>query len=1179
MHLKKLLLSGFKSFVNVTDVRFPSHLIGLVGPNGCGKSNVIDAVRWVMGESSAKMLRGDSMVDVIFNGSAARKPVGQASVELIFDNSSHKIGGKVQGNYGQFAEIAIKRTLNRDGQSTYRINNLKTRRKDVLDLFRDAGMGPRSYSLIEQGMVSRIVEARPEELRVFVEEAAGTAKYKDRRRETETKMARTRDNLARVADIRDELAKQLRRLQRQSAAAHRYKLLKAQERELTGELYVLKLNDLDQQLTAQARLTAGCEQRHEAALAELTAKELELENLRSTQTESSERNSVIQQEYYEVSANISNVEQSIQHQKESSQRQSAELARLEGEVQGRLNLIETDQQKRELLMQTLQAMLPELTRLEQVRADEESKLVAAEQALNSLLKAMEVFNEQAVKPAQEVEIQKSRMLYLEQNQAKTAVQESTLRARLDSLTTLESQQDISSLSRSVEDHDTQYDRAEAAVHATEEKIKTANDELDELKSALALLENQHQQAVSRLNSLQEIQQAILGGEDDALHAWLVKNHLDGKSKLAAEIAVAQGWEAAVDRVLNQQLSAVLASNLDAIQLEDLPDSELNVVGRSDVGDVSHRHDSLEKLASKITAGKEWVEGLLTGIFVADNLHQALLARKLLSGNQILVTPQAQIVGATWLSIPSLAQTTTGVLVREEEISQLSARQQQLEQPIAEYKAKINARLEQPDQLAQALSLQKKQLIDLRAQGSVLHNRYGNMQARCKQTEDQIVKLGEELNSVAAELLSGKNELDRAQTLLAAAKIDSGTMEQKKQALIIKRDELSKQVAAMKQLVSAARENHHQQALAKEKLEAEISATRENLNRLMGDRDQAGESIQRLAQDRSAPGDKIERLQSELEILLSRKLSVDDRFSLVKDEAESFNHQIEVAKTEKQHRDESVNLVREELDQQRILNATTSARRETLLDSIREHGFSVEECRAELPADVNNAGEVNQETWQQKLQETQAKIDRIGPVNLVAIVEFDEQSKRMEYLDKQHADLSEALDNLLLIIKKIDRETRSRFKDTFDKINAGFNEFFPKLFAGGSAALHLTSDDLLTAGVTVMARPPGKRNSHIHLLSGGEKALTAVAILFAIFQLNPAPFCMMDEVDAPLDDANVERYCETLKTLATKSQIIVITHNKITMAAMDLLVGVTMAEAGVSRLVSVDIDQALEMVAQ
>ena len=1183
MRLKKLQVSGFKSFVDSTGIRFPARLVGVVGPNGCGKSNVIDAVRWVMGESSAKMLRGDNMADVIFNGSSARKPVGKAAVELIFDNSD----GRAPGNYGQFAEISVKRTLTRDGHSIYAINNLKTRRRDVLDLFRGTGLGPRSYSIIEQGMVSRIVEARPEDLRAFVEEAAGTLKYKDRRHETETRIARTRENLDRVSDIRDQLGKQLRRLKRQAASASRYKNLKEQERQINGQLQILRLHDLDAQLVEQDRITAKLENTLQAAMVSQRQTEAELETLRAQQAESHEENNQIQQAFYRSGADISNLEQRIEYQHETQTSQTEELDRLNASQVERRRQTESDRQKEILLREQLEKNLPQLEALRSISNEVEIKLVAAEKVLQDWLTEMEAFSEQSRAPAQQMEIQKSRIEYLEQHLKRGSHNKEKLEQQITASTQQVSVMDIEALRREVANRDKQYAETEKRFQASEAAIKQLSAELEDKRDHAANARTQLQEVVSRLESLQEIQNAALGVDNDVLESWLGDSGLGDAPKLAGNIKVSEGWQRAVDRVLNGFLGAICAEKITLDLVRNPPNFGLSLiasasiegaqvdVSRVDVSQVDVSQDKIElpRLIDKIQVENANLSPLLAGIYVAESLEHAMAHQAALIGRECVVTRKGVLVGANWVAFASHSQLETGVLVREEEISQLQQRRLEIIQLVERADQEIEDWDDQRTEIESKVQAQRVALNALRSDMSSWHNRFGREEAQYLEAQAKIDKQTGELEDVLTQMQGDRNEIENAEALLETAAQQTGSLDQQREKLIQRRDHLNAQVVENRNAVSREREKLHEKELQKQRLEASIESIRENMTRLRQEVEQSDLRLLELTEPGNKPSESVTELAAELDQLLEQKLDLDARFSSSKDKVAGFDNKIIRINANRSGEMDQVNDAREILDQHKLSKQEIRVRRDTQAESIEELGYNIGECEAEIPDDATV------DLWQETRAAIELKIARIGPVNLVAIEEFDEDSERMKYLDAQHADLTEALDTLESVMRKIDRESRSRFKATFDKINLGFNEFFPKLFGGGKAELYLTSDDLLSAGIGVMARPPGKRNSHIHLLSGGEKALTAVALLFSLFKLHPAPFCMLDEVDAPLDDANVDRYCQTLRTLAEVSQMIVITHNKITMEAMDLLVGVTMAEAGVSRLVSVDIDQAIEMAVQ
>lgn len=1169
MQLKNLKVSGFKSFVDVTDIRLPGNLVGVVGPNGCGKSNIIDAVRWVMGEASAKMLRGDSMADVIFNGSSTRKPVSKASVELNFDNSD----GKASGNYSQFAEISIKRTLSRDGQSTYFINNIKTRRKDVLDLFRGTGLGPRSYSIIEQGMVSRIVEARPDELRVFVEEAAGTSKYKDRRRETEVRIRHTRENLERVEDIRDELGKQLRRLQRQSSAARRFKVLKEEEREIDGQLQLLKLRALEQKLAEQNLLSTQYQNQLEQALDIQRQGEASLEQSRKHQSERQQANAEVQQAFYTLGSEIRNVEQRIEHLSETRKRQGEEIQRLETSRGERQRELESDSRRLAQFEADCAELGPLLRQQDGELAEAEERRGEAERALQSWQQDLEEFNNESRAPAQQQEVQRARIQQLQRQLGQSQDRHAKLEKELQGFKQHIADTDVQSLRRQVAEHDEKLERHETLFQDHEQQIQRLRDAISEKRDQIAELRVRQQDVSSRLGSLKEIQQAALGADDGEVQEWLGQISNQSATRLATSVKVEPGWERAADRVLGDFIGAICIDSERLPDFSERPNSALTLM-TTGTGRSLPAHTSYERLIDKVTAGDTDLGPLLASIYIAEDLDRAMAMQGELFGRDCVVTRDGALIGANWVSLASDSQLETGVLVREEEIKQLDTRLSSIEIELGNRERETPELEQQRDEVQATLQQQRGVLNQMRAEKTSLHNRLGREEARMLEVEQRSEQVTTELTELTSRIEADSAAIDDAKALLEKAEQQVGTVAERREALMARREGLNQALATQRARVVEIRDRRHQTQLSIQRIDSAMDSVREHLKRIQQQFDVTSQRLAEINQSKEGEGDDpIQTLQSRLNEMLEERVESERRFAAARDEMTEIESRIQSAERSRGDHQQQVHEAREVLDQHKLGRQEVVVRTATQNEHVAGLSVSVEEIAAALPEQANIA------EWQETLSQVQGKIERIGPVNLVAIDEFEEQSARKEYLDNQSADLNEALQTLESVIRKIDRETRSRFQETFDKLNAGFNDFFPQLFGGGKADLQLTDDDLLTAGVTVMARPPGKRNSTIHLLSGGEKALTAVALLFSLFRLNPAPFCMLDEVDAPLDDANVDRYCNTIKRLAEISQIIVITHNKITMEAADVLVGVTMAEPGVSRMVSVDIGQAIEMAAQ
>ena len=1166
MRLKKIHVSGFKSFVDPTTITIPADMTGIIGPNGCGKSNVIDAVRWVMGESSARKLRGDSMADVIFNGSEARKPVGKASVELIFDNSD----GKSAQVYARFSEIAVKRTLSRDGTSEYLLNKAQCRRRDITDLFRGTGLGHRSYSIIEQGMVSRIVEARPEELRAFVEEAAGISHYKDRRRETETRMRHTRENLSRVADIRKELDTQLRRLQRQAQAARRYQKLKEEEREVNGQLFGLRYLAQKGSVDEQAALTTRAQTEVESHLVRQRGLENQIESLRADEMTSQQEVSDRQAAFYAAGAEVASLEQAIEHAKETGEQQRAEFERLEVT----LGEIGTEYQHDEERIESLVAEVESLTE----RRDE--AVIASEQATTGQHQREGEFEEWqhrwneftqlVTTPIKDQEVQRSRIEQLESADAKAQERLARLDGEIGALLSEEERLEVDTARSIVLQGEADLAEVEVQVSKSMALIAQTRDDVDSRSSQLDDQRQRMHAARGRLQSLQELQETSLD-RDDTYSDWLNQRGLAHAPALAGELRVTPGWERAADAVLGSRLSGLGVGDLPKVLSSDsdLPRQDMFFVESGE----SFGDSRENTLLSYVSCDRYNLEPLLAGVFVAEELTEALAKRDQLSESESIVTRSGIVVGANWAHAPRGQGAAAGLLEREEELSRLEDEVPALEKRVAEQQQELEksrARLE-------ALESQQHSARDtvtgiLEALNSARQT-FADRQARFDQIEARRQQLADESEEIMQELARTGSGLDEARRHFAIAEDETGVLESQRGSLLEEKEALARALAEARSNMQLAQDSRHETELALQHSQASLDSHRSSLARLQAQSHRMRERYEQLKEQLSSGEEPGMAMGDRLQILLAQRAEAEQALAEGRDRHANIEQQIRQAHGVLSECEQEVASAREALESQRLKDQELVVRLQTLQEQIVEEKYTLNELVESLPEGAKES------EWIERSERTAEKITKIGPVNLVAIEEFEEQAERKEYLDSQHADLVEALDTLAGVIRKIDRETRDRFKSTFDSLNQGFTDFFPQLFGGGSAVLELTEEDLLAAGVTVMARPPGKRNSTIHLLSGGEKALTAVALLFALFKLNPAPFCILDEVDAPLDDRNVERYCKTLRTLSEVSQLVVITHNKITMESADVLLGVTMGEPGVSSIVSVDVDDAVRLAAQ
>lgn len=1167
MRLRKLKLAGFKSFVDPTTVQLPSELIGIVGPNGCGKSNVIDAVRWVMGETSAKQLRGDSMADVVFNGSNTRKPVGQASVELVFDNTDGKLGGQ----WANYNEIAIKRTVSRDGQSHYFLNGVRCRRRDITDIFLGTGLGPRSYAIIEQGTISRIIEAKPEELRIFMEEAAGISKYKERRKETETRIRHTRDNLDRLNDLREELEKQINHLQRQAKAAERYKVLKEEERLVSAQLQSLRWKSLNEHAQQVESAIRDKETALEAARAQQRAIESDIEKQRELLAEANETFNKIQSRYYSVGSDIARIEQSIQHTRERRQQQQNDLAQLEKDLSEAQAHLSTDQERIAQLTQELETIGPSLEQTQVAEREAGEALQQAEQAMQAWQQEWESFTQQAAEPARVVEVESARIQQLEQQLLQLDQRKTRLGEELDKHQDTELGNELNSLQSQLESQSQALAQKQGELEQTQEQIGNLRERLQQCASDYEQQQDKLQGLRANHASLTALQQAALGKHQEGVTQWLQSHQLDEAKRLAELLDVESGWERAVECVLGANLEAVCVDSLDTLfdNLAGFDGGQLTLLDNQQV-EVS-RGDKAAALSDKVrSAGPMPVQ--IDGVYAVESLDDALRLRANLERHESVVTREGIWLGQGWLRVTRQEESHSGVLQREQEIKSLNQSIAELSETIQSLQGQRQSMQEELKQLEQTRDGLQSALQDANRQHNELNARTSALRARYEQTQTRIEQLQNDQREVVSQIDRAHESIAEARARREQAQDLIGGHDRRKEELSQQRDTLLKTLAESRDSAQRAREQAQNVRVRAETLRTELNSTQQALQRIDSQQAQLNarrEELQSAIKEAEQP---LEQMKEELAVMLKSRVEVENELSGAREKLQNIDQAHRELEEQRGKAEEGVQAVRTELEEVRIGWQEVKVRRQTVQESVVNAGFEINALINELPEDASEA------TWTENLEAIQRKIQRLGAINLAAIEEFEQQSERKKYLDEQNADLMEALQTLEDAIAKIDKETKERFNETFEKVNSGVKELFPRLFGGGHAYLEMTSDDILETGITVMARPPGKRNSTIHLLSGGEKALTAVALVFSIFQLNPAPFCMLDEVDAPLDDANVGRFCDMLQHMSDRVQFIFITHNKITMEIADHLAGVTMHEPGVSRLVAVDVDEAVKLAA-
>jgi len=1153
MRLKKIKLAGFKSFVDPTTIPFPDDMTAVVGPNGCGKSNVIDAVRWVLGESSAKNLRGASMTDVIFNGSTSRKPVSQCSVELVFDNSS----GRIQGEYAGYNELSVKRIVTKEAQSSYLLNNTKCRRRDVTDLFLGTGLGPRSYAIIEQGMISRLIESKPQELRVFIEEAAGVSKYKERRRETETRIQHTKENLERLEDVRSELGQQLEKLQRQATAAKRYKELKQNERRYKAELAAIRWLQQSAKIDTLELSIAQKNADIDAYVAIQRNEEKDIVEFKQQQQDSKQQLNDIQQQMFRVSTDITRIEQNQIHTKQRRQQIEQESNALQVAVTDNEAHHQHNFEKIEVLSEQVLLAEPE----KQLSEDQ------VEQAKSDLLEAEEQFSQQ------QHQWQKQNLYF---NQVKQQAQ--SCHGKIQSLMSMQmrTQQRIGELKDELSE--ILDDELTSQIEACQEEMlmlenqaqqsaENAQQSLSIQKSAqLNLKHAEHSQMNVRgdlqsieaqLAALNSLQQA--NDLDTISQEFIQINNLSSQSWLHT-LDIQDGWEEAFETLTQQwQRAIVLPENTSQAKLVELS-------GSAWLFQDNYTATMPEKsIATKLN--NDTVPNWLTHIMYATDLEQGLNMLADLANYQSVVTHDGYWLGQGWMIVGSTDQ-QTGSLKRANQIKLLEDQLERVKSNLLDTESSVSdaeGKLGDANQVAETGKLQSEHLnLNLQQtknQGQLLEQQQQQNMGRNTRLSQELLRhqyTSEEEQHQLEELSKQSEELEQTVELL----------QEKHLEFELNREQQQQKISDSRTQLESVKNRLHQLALYLQGIQSQyqgLTANQQREAQLLNNMQQKLVLLKAEFVELAMP---LEDQQGTLQQLLQQKNTLDIQQQELNDTLATIDENLTMAENGQKSITNKIQVMLSELQSIKIECEGYRVRANSVLEQLQEMQQNLQSVLDTLPDSAD------EKSWQTLLDKTITSVGRLGAVNLAAVEEYDVQAERKQHLDDQNDDLVSALDILEQAIRKIDKETRTRFKETFNQVNEDLKLLFPKVFGGGMAYLELTDDDLLETGVTIMARPPGKKNSTIHLLSGGEKALTALSLVFAIFRLNPAPFCLLDEVDAPLDDANVVRFCKLVSEMSKTVQFIFITHNKIAMEMATHLTGVTMAEPGVSRMVAVDVDEAV-----
>ena len=1163
MRLTHLKLAGFKSFVDPTTIHLHGQRVGVVGPNGCGKSNVMESVRWVLGESSAKEMRADAMDAVIFNGSSNRKPISRASVELIFDNHL----GAAAGAWSQYAEISVKRVIEREKGSTYYINNSAVRRRDVADLFLGTGLGGRAYAIIGQNTISRIVEAKPEDLRVFLEEAAGISKYKERRRETELRLRDTRENLIRVEDICRELQKQITKLESQAVVTQQYHALQAAYKLADGQLWLLKKRDASRdwektKLTVEKLVNAL-----EAQMASLRKSEAELEQSRQAHYAASDAINSAQAAYYEANAEVSNLENQVKQNTEARERMAQQLAQLTQSLERNTNAGADFQQnlaqKQTELETATQAELQAKTALEALK----QTLPAKEAALKAANELAQKSQNTLAEANQRIQIETSSIQYLSQNIDENKQRIQRLASDLSSLV-LPDQEQLNTSEAALQ-------QAQQGIVAIEQTLrKISADEPDLQTSLQQLREQQNQaqratnQADAEIHSLQKLQQSV--NTEGKLGDWLASRGLKNNARLWQKIKIDETWSVALEAMLGTKLNALIS---DKGHLDARPPAALVLgYGAGDSSISSKQNANLTPLMSVIKDCDadlkpilaDWLEGAYL-LAAGDDAEKAV---KHLDLGDTLVNQHGDIFSRHSVSYHGENSSLHGVLERQQQLEKLQKNLPDLQQNLSKLsdaltgaEAKLNAARQQQqhenNQLKTASSLHYQQQLEfarLQQAQQVALERETRIKAEIATTYDKLTQLvADKANKQAA---------------LQAISAQLSALESVKNNDLSAKQQAEQVYSASRDTIGQAEKLHQETEFNKKII---INSINELNNKINVNTEEKSAYLRRQTEaEETIKLTPMETLKTNLAAALDSKQLRETALAAARNHlvvAETLLQELERARLANE---QQLHPLRDSLEQSRLNEQESRLYFEQCQAGLLENG----QDEADLAKDLTD--KVKTSELLRKTNDLQQEIEALGAVNLAAIQELASETERKTYLVSQMLDLTQATETLEDAIKKIDRETRDKLMQTFNTVNQHFGELFATLFGGGQAKLELLGDEILDTGLQVFAQPPGKKNTTIQLLSGGEKALTAIALVFALFRLNPAPFCLMDEVDAPLDDSNTERFCNMVKKMSEKTQFLFVSHNKITMEMAQQLIGVTMQESGVSRIVDVDIDAAMTM---
>ena len=1170
MRLTSIKLSGFKSFAEPTQFQLPGQLVGVVGPNGCGKSNIMDAVRWVLGESRASELRGESMQDVIFNGTTNRKPASRASVELAFDNALHRAGGQ----WNQFSEIAVKRVLTRDGTSSYYINNQPVRRRDVHDVFLGTGLGPRAYAIIGQGTIGRIIESRPEELRLFLEEAAGVSKYKERRRETENRLADTRENLTRVDDILRELNSNLARLEKQAEVAARYRNLQQQVQLAQQQLWFFKRSDAAADL--ERVRTEGLQAANDlqACMAEMRHVEAELETIRQAHYGAGDAVNQAQGKVYEATAEVGKLEAEIRYVVQGRARVEQRLAQLAAQI----GEWAARKQEAEAELQNLSGAgsdAEEQAELLAAQAEEQAaRLPELQEALHQARGKSEAQHALVTQVQQQIQVLAAEQRSMAEQMRQHEMRLERLRADQGALTA----PDEARLAQLREAHEGAVlagEEADARLAQLLEDVPRLDEERRARQQAVAGEGARLADLSARLSALRELQEKLKQG--GKLAPWLAEQGLDGLQGLWTRLHIEPGWENALEAALRERLAALPVGRLEMVRGfaasggHGAPPARLSFysappAAAPSAGGPGRLIDLLQVGDAGLQAVlADWLHGCLT----APTLDDALARREGLQAGEVIYTPQGHAVSGHGVDFFAPDSEQSGLLARAQEIEHL-----------------------EKEVRAQSLIAEEARTTLVRAEGSYqdaslrlqsARREAGEAQTRAHDLHVQLLHLTQQAEQARERGRQLETDLAEVQAQLADLDERRATADGRFEELDMQLADSQERHAQLQDKVIAAEQHLTQWREQQRQLERHAQEAQFARRSLQARRDELGRAVQMALRQGEALQAEIEPARQELSRLsdaaaqgglqqaLEAKLACEQRLGALRSDYDALTARLRASDELRMQAERQLEPQRARITELQLKEQAASLALQQYETLLTEAGADLEQVRQSIAE-----GQVQHEGLQARIEQLQRGVEQLGAVNLAALEELTLARERHGFLTAQNEDLQLAMTTLEDAIRRIDAETRTLLSGTFETVNTHFGAMFPELFGGGRAQLIMTGDEILDAGVQVMAQPPGKKNQTIHLLSGGEKALTAIALVFAIFQLNPAPFCLLDEVDAPLDDANTERYAKLVASMSRGTQFLFISHNKIAMEMAEQLIGVTMQEQGVSRIVAVDMASALSM---